>query len=226
MRIAATDTRTWITRLGLAASALACALLVAPQSYAANGEVGTTTTTLGVERCSQPVSMGARPTATDCLFILKAAVGLQSCGCICDPSGDGSKTATDALICLNVAVGVDLPLMCPCGVTTTTLSTTTSSTTSTSTTTTTTSTTTTSTTSTTTTTMGGGPDPIAGRADYMERCAFCHRAGSDDPSGDFSDLAGDGNKLVMDLGGLDEFMDGLFMTQPEIDDMAAYLDGL
>jgi hypothetical protein len=79
---------------------------------------------------------------------------------------------------------------------------------------------------TTTTTLGGGVDPIAGRDDYDARCAFCHRAGSHDASGDFSDLAGDGDKLVMDLGALDEFMDGLFMTQQEIDNMAAWLDAL
>jgi hypothetical protein len=45
-------------------------------------------------------------------------------------------------------------------------------------------------------------------------------------SGDLSDLAGDGDKLVMDLGALDEFTDGLFMSQQEIDNMAAFLDGL
>jgi len=204
MRTVVTPARKWTTGIGLACMAMACTLAAAKPSAATNG---TTTTTLGVDRCSQPISMGSLPTATDCLYILNAAVGLQPCGCVCDPSGDGNKTATDALLCLNVAVGADLPLSCSCGVTTTTIDTTTT------------------TTSTTTTTMGG-VDPLAGQMDYDARCAFCHRAGSHDTSGDFSDLAGDGDKLAMDLGALDQFMSGLFMTQPEIDNMAAFLDGL
>jgi hypothetical protein len=75
-------------------------------------------------RCAQPVTDGAAPTATDCLFILKAAVGIAQCqpSCVCDVNGDSSATATDALSCLNIAVGNDLPLACPCmGSTTTTL---------------------------------------------------------------------------------------------------------
>lgn len=123
-----------LLRLSLALAAL-IALPAAP--------IGATTT----PACSQPVSTGAMPVASDCLFILNAAVGLQTCGCECDPSGDSKTTATDALTCLNVAVGVDLPLACPCGGTTTTTTTTTTSTT-------------TTTTSTTTTTMGGGGGPL------------------------------------------------------------------
>jgi hypothetical protein len=103
-----------------------------------------------VAACSQPVSTGAGPVASDCLFILNVAVGLQTCGCECDPNGDFKQTATDALTCLNIAVGVDLPLDCPCGVTTTTVDTTSTTVT----------TVTTTTTSTTTTTMGGPINPL------------------------------------------------------------------
>ncbi len=75
------------------------------------------------QQCSQPVSSGESPVATDCLFILNAAVGLQTCetACICDVNGTGgAPNATDALICLNVAVGIDVSLDCPCATTTTT----------------------------------------------------------------------------------------------------------
>jgi hypothetical protein len=66
--------------------------------------------------CSQPASTGAAPTATDCLFILKAAVGLATCDpeCICAPTGSLPAKASDALLCLNVAVGAPLVLNCPC----------------------------------------------------------------------------------------------------------------
>lgn len=66
--------------------------------------------------CSQPASGGGGPTATDCLFILNAAVGLATCDpeCICAPKGNLPITASDALICLNAAVGVGVVLDCPC----------------------------------------------------------------------------------------------------------------
>ena len=82
--------------------------------------------------CGQPVTSGEKPVATDCLYILNAAVLLQTCEpvCICDVNGSGdAPNATDALICLNVAVGIDVPLECPCGATTTVTSTTVSTTT-------------------------------------------------------------------------------------------------
>jgi len=79
----------------------------------------TTTTTLAINlRCAQPVSAGSLPVASDCLFILGASIGLQSCApneCVCDPSGDGQIVATDALVCLNAAVGAPATLDCPCG---------------------------------------------------------------------------------------------------------------
>jgi len=95
-------------------------------------------------RCSQPVSTGATPTASDCLFILSSSVGTLACDfdCICAPKGSLPIAATDALVCLKKATGIDVPLDCPCGTPTT------------STTVTTTSTTTTTTTSTTTSTLG------------------------------------------------------------------------
>ncbi len=91
--------------------------------------------------CGQPQTLGADPVATDCLAVLKRAVGLETCGifddCVCDTDGDGKVLATDALRCLKVAVGASASLlMCDCPVTTTTSSTTTTTTTSTSTTTT------------------------------------------------------------------------------------------
>lgn len=67
--------------------------------------------------CSQPLSDGAAPVSTDCLFILNAAVLLATCtpACICAPSGDLPISATDALVCLQKAVGQAITLNCPCG---------------------------------------------------------------------------------------------------------------
>jgi hypothetical protein len=74
--------------------------------------------------CGQPVSTGASPTASDCLFILKVAVGSQTCdpACICNTDGNpptGGTSATDALLCLKIAVGQPgvslncMPTPCP-----------------------------------------------------------------------------------------------------------------
>jgi mono/diheme cytochrome c family protein len=80
-------------------------------------------------------------------------------------------------------------------------------------------------TSTTTTTGGGGIE--AGRALYDSDCSFCHSAGSHDPEGESaSNLAGDGDKLVADLGTLDESMDGMMLSAQEMADLAAFLDSL
>jgi hypothetical protein len=72
--------------------------------------------------CSQPASNGAKPAATDCLYILNVAVGLLTCTpeCICAPKGSLPTAATDALVCLQVAVNQPVPLDCPCDGTTTT----------------------------------------------------------------------------------------------------------
>ena len=78
----------------------------------------TTTTTFPVtDACSQPVSSGPTPVATDCLFILQAAVGTQTCSpeCVCAPTGTLPVKATDALLCLRHSVGDEsVPLQCPC----------------------------------------------------------------------------------------------------------------
>ena len=67
--------------------------------------------------CSQPLSNGPFPVATDCLYILNAAVLLQTCTpqCICAPTGELPISATDALACLQKAVGQQITLQCPCG---------------------------------------------------------------------------------------------------------------
>ena len=77
---------------------------------------GATTADAALGDCSQPVSNGALPTASDCLFILGGAVGLQTCSpeCICDPTGEGTVSASDALLCLANAVGQSSTLNCPC----------------------------------------------------------------------------------------------------------------
>ncbi len=77
--------------------------------------------------CVQPVSSGSNPVATDCLFVLRSAVGLETCApeCICAPKGSLPATAVDALLCLNAAVSGSsaVSLDCPCatGTTSTTL---------------------------------------------------------------------------------------------------------
>src|SRR3982750_2321147 len=50
--------------------------------------------------CSQPLSDGSDPAASDCLFILKAAVGSATCElvCICAPKGTLPVSATAALL--------------------------------------------------------------------------------------------------------------------------------
>ena len=73
--------------------------------------------------CAQPVTNGSSPTASDCLFILRTAVGSATCdpSCVCSPDGNVNVTATDSLICLKKAVGQTIDLACDCGTTTTTL---------------------------------------------------------------------------------------------------------
>lgn len=75
--------------------------------------------------CGAPLSADSVPRANDCLFILRAAVGLESCRpCVCDTTGsaDVAIGASDAHLCLKAAVGADVALSCPeCMGTTTTL---------------------------------------------------------------------------------------------------------
>lgn len=70
--------------------------------------------------CGQPRSSGSKPLSSDCLEILRQAVGLGdgSCGsdpkCTCDVNNDTKVFSSDALICLNVAVSVPgAKLNCP-----------------------------------------------------------------------------------------------------------------
>jgi len=70
--------------------------------------------TPSARRCGQPVTSGSNPTATDCLYILKTAVGAQACTpeCLCDVNAAGGVTASDALLCLKKAVGQNVTLDC------------------------------------------------------------------------------------------------------------------
>jgi len=53
-------------------------------------------------------------TASDALLTLSAALSAASCElCVCDMNGDGSLTATDALIVLNLAVGLPVQINTP-----------------------------------------------------------------------------------------------------------------
>lgn len=65
-------------------------------------------------RCGQPATDGTNPTVTDCLYVLKAAVGTRTCTpqCICDVNASGGITAGDALLCLRKSVGQDVTLDC------------------------------------------------------------------------------------------------------------------
>ena len=59
----------------------------------------------GAEPCGQPVSRTERPTASDALFTLRAAVGVESCRlCVCDVDASSRIAATDALAILGAAV--------------------------------------------------------------------------------------------------------------------------
>lgn len=84
--------------------------------------VETTTTTLASGgSCGDPVgpllvsgSVPALVNATDALFALRAAVGLETCEiCVCDVDASGSVAASDALALLLVAVGQPGDLECP-----------------------------------------------------------------------------------------------------------------
>lgn len=76
----------------------------------------TTTTTLpgGSGGCGFPKSDGDKPTASDALYALKAAVGAADCDlCVCDVNSSGSIAASDALAILKAAVGLEITLTCP-----------------------------------------------------------------------------------------------------------------
>ena len=86
---------------------------VSVQRYQGAGGVGT---------CADPVALVAgapstsanNVTASDALFTLRAAVGLDTCElCVCDVDGNGSVAATDALATLRLAVGQPIVPACP-----------------------------------------------------------------------------------------------------------------
>ena len=76
-----------VGRLGIFVLGLLLATGLAKTASAAQGD------------CAQPVTTGSLPTASDCLFILRAAVGSAICdpACICAPKGSLPTTATDSL---------------------------------------------------------------------------------------------------------------------------------
>ena len=90
------------------------------------------------------------------------AVGVRDCSphepCVCAPKGSLPVTATDALVCLNRVVGVNVVLNCPCGPSTTTTTTTTTTTV------------TMPSTTTTTTTLSGGGCSVDADCDDGEAC--------------------------------------------------------
>ncbi|HET9061842.1 MAG TPA: thrombospondin type 3 repeat-containing protein [Candidatus Binatia bacterium] len=64
--------------------------------------------------CGDPAAEFGAVTATDAIYILRAAIGLGTCGsCVCDVDDTGAITTTDALRTLQYAVGLDIPLQCP-----------------------------------------------------------------------------------------------------------------
>lgn len=74
-------------------AALAPLLLLAQPAGAANGD------------CGIPVTSGATPKTGDCLYVLRAAVGQNACAlCVCDTNGNLMLAASDALLCLKVAL--------------------------------------------------------------------------------------------------------------------------
>ncbi len=73
----------------------------------------------GTPGCGHPLSDGPQPVSSDCLYILRAAVGLATCNpvCFCDVnSSGGDPKSSDALICLNAATDLPAELVCPCPV--------------------------------------------------------------------------------------------------------------
>jgi hypothetical protein len=64
--------------------------------------------------CGVPVTGGARPLATDALFVLRTGVDLEDCDLrVCDLDDSGAVSATDALTDLLAAVSSQSPSGCP-----------------------------------------------------------------------------------------------------------------
>jgi hypothetical protein len=75
------------------------------------------TANAGLGSCSQPVSTGTDPVASDCLYILRTAVGavVPPKPCITRTRGGTITRASDALQCLTYSVGGPVTVDCPCG---------------------------------------------------------------------------------------------------------------
>ncbi len=65
--------------------------------------------------CGLPLrEYATEPTASDALFVLRAAVGAATCDeRVCNVNGTGGITAADALLLLEKAVGQNVTLACP-----------------------------------------------------------------------------------------------------------------
>ncbi len=64
--------------------------------------------------CGDPNDSGLPLNSTDSLFILRTAVGVESCAFqVCDVNSDLTIDATDALLHLQFVVGLDVELVCP-----------------------------------------------------------------------------------------------------------------
>lgn len=67
--------------------------------------------------CGDPSPPYDEVTSSDARFVLRAAVdSVAGDPCVCDVNGSGEVSATDALVVLRSAVGLDILLTCPsCG---------------------------------------------------------------------------------------------------------------
>jgi hypothetical protein len=64
--------------------------------------------------CGDPAVPSGTVTATDAIYILRVAIGIEVCDlCVCDADDTGAITTTDALRALQYAVGLEIPLVCP-----------------------------------------------------------------------------------------------------------------
>lgn len=73
----------------------------------------TTTTTVPTSHCGDPTDDG-EITATDALFTLRAATGINICLLtVCDVNDDGKVAASDAQVILYASIGLPVTLKCP-----------------------------------------------------------------------------------------------------------------
>ena len=86
---------------------------VAARRYALHTP-SSTTTSLPLPSCGDPVMYGGDITATDALYTLQAGVGAVTCDpCLCDIDGNGAIVATDSLFLLSYISGAPVSLACP-----------------------------------------------------------------------------------------------------------------